>query len=633
MLDELTIEDLGVIERASVALGPGLTVVTGETGAGKTMLLTGLALLMGGRADPGSVRPGARQAVAEGRFRLGGSQAAARVVDDAGALLDDDGSVVAVRTVAAEGRSRAHLGGRSVPQAVLADLGSELVTVHGQSDQVRLRTAAAQRAALDAFAGREHGARVERYRAAWAERTRTAAELEALRAAAGERAREAELLRLGLAEVERVDPRPGEDDELAALVARLSHVEDLRTAASTAHDAIVGTEEADAGPGAVTLLGLARRALEPGADRDPALAPLVERLQDAEYVVQDVATELSGYAASLSADPAALEAAHARRAELAALTRTYGAEPGPAPAGGPGAGVTGTGTTATAGTGTSTGTSGGTGTVGGAGGGAGTVDAVLRWASDAGLRLLDLEDDGSRVEAAGARLGELDAQLAALAEEISAARAVAATELADAVTAELAGLAMRGARLQIETERAPEPGPWGIDTVTFALVPHAGAPARPLGKGASGGELSRVMLAVEVALATREADDDAPLPTFVFDEVDAGVGGRTAVEVGRRLAELARRAQVVVVTHLAQVAAFGGTHVVVTRSSRTGAEDGSVAGSDVRVVDGEERVRELARMLSGQDGSTAALQHAAELLATSTAAVAGASGEGSVVGR
>ncbi|WP_425954158.1 DNA repair protein RecN [Xylanimonas sp. McL0601] len=570
MLEEIAIENLGVIRAARVALARGLTVITGETGAGKTMVLTGLGLLMGGKADAGAVRPGATGAAVEGRWQVAARPAVVERVEDAGGTVDDDGTVVVLRTVAAEGRSRAHLGGRSVPQGVLAEIADELATVHGQADQLRLRTPSKQREALDTFAGPAHLAALDSYRAAWVERGALQAEIDDLTARAAERAREAELLRLGLAEVERVEPRPGEDAELQALVARLGNVEALRLGATEAHEALAG--EADEVASAVEQLTRARRALEAAAHDDATLGALAERVAEAGYLVADVATELSAYVDDLQADPAGLETAHGRLAELTTLTRTYGA----------------------------------------------TVDDVLRWASDAGLRLLDLDDGGERLRGMTQRTGELDDELARLGEELTAGRTVAGERLAAAVTAELAGLAMGGARLEVEVA-AGEPGPWGADQVTFALVPHPGAPARPLGKGASGGELSRVMLALEVALATAAVEgattDGAPaaLPTFVFDEVDAGVGGRAAVEVGRRLAVLARSTQVIVVTHLAQVAAFADAHVVVTKSA---GDAGTVTG--VQEVTADERVRELARMLSGQEDSEAARKHAVELLASST---------------
>ena len=565
MIEEIRIENLGVIGSARVPLGPGLTAITGETGAGKTMVLTGLALLLGGRADAGAVRTGSDTAVAEGRFAVDPASPVAERARDAGAEVDDDGSLIVLRTVAAAGRSRAHLGGRSVPQGVLGELAEHLVTVHGQQDQARLRSPRHQREALDDFAGSGHGAVLARYRAAWAERQRAVADLQDLVDHAQERVREAELLRIGLAEVEALGPQPGEDDALAAEQGRLAHAEDLRLAARSAHAAVVGLDDGP-GEGAYALVDQGRRALEAVAEHDDALRALAERLAEAGYLLGDVAAELSGYADGLQADPERLAAVHERRAALGALARRHG----------------------------------------------GTVDDVLAWADTAGLRLLELDSGEDRTVALRERLAELEAELARLAAEVTAGRADAAARLAEAVTAELAGLAMPDARLEIALTPLPEPGPWGAEDVAMQLAPHAGSAARPLGQGASGGELSRVMLALEVALATAPGSGARRPPTFVFDEVDAGVGGRAAVEVGRRLAELARGAQVVVVTHLAQVAAFADTHLVVTKS-RSGDVD-LVTASDVRPVEGDERLAEVARMLSGDDDSETARQHAAELL-------------------
>lgn len=564
MIEEIRIENLGVIESATVPLGPGLTAITGETGAGKTMVLSGLGLLLGARADAAVVRTGAKQATAEGCFVVDPTSAVAERARDAGAELDDDGTLVALRTVAAAGRSRAFLGGRSVPQGVLGEIAEDLVTVHGQQDQARLRSPRHQREALDAFAGPRHAAALAEYRAAWGERQRTADELAAMVASTAERAREAELLRLGLAEVERLAPLPGEDVALAAEAARLGHVEELRTAAATAHLALSGDD--DGAPGASTAVEMARRSLEGVAQHDAVLAGLAERLAEARYLLDDVAAELVGHADGLQADPARLEEAHRRRAELTTLARSHG----------------------------------------------GTVDDVLAWAQEAGLRLLDLEGSEDRTASLRGRLDELEVRLADVAATVTAARLDAARRLADAVTDELSGLAMASAALEVRVRPLPELGPWGAEDVEMLLVAHAGAPARPLGQGASGGELSRVMLAIEVALATAPGSGAARPRTFVFDEVDAGVGGKAAVEVGRRLAELAQGSQVVVVTHLAQVAAFADRHLVVTKDADGGAD--VVTASGVRHVDGEERVAELARMLSGQEDSDAARQHAAELL-------------------
>ncbi|GAA1870409.1 DNA repair protein RecN [Myceligenerans crystallogenes] len=587
MLEEIAIENLGVIRAARVPLSEGLTVVTGETGAGKTMVLTGLNLLMGGKADPRSVRPGADRAAVEGRIRVSGHPTVAERVQEAGGELEDDGTVLVLRTIA-DGRSRAHLGGRAVPQGVLAEIADDLVTVHGQAEQLRLRTSAKQRDALDDFAGPRHQRVLAGYRTAWSERAGLLGQIAESEARAAERAREVELLRIGLEEIERVDPSPGEDAELATLIERLSNAEGLRVAAGEAHQAMAGEDETGSQQNAIALVERARKALEGGASSDPALAELATRFADVGYLINDLATDVAAYLDDLEADPGALEAAHARRADLAGLTRSYGE----------------------------------------------TIDDVLRWASDAGLRLLDLDDGGERLGAMRARVAELDDELERLADLLTQARTTGATELAGSVTTELHGLAMGGAHLEVTVERAEELGPYGADQVTMLLVPHPGAPPRPLGKGASGGELSRVMLALEVALATsphktassdgdngdgeRQDADGVLRRTFVFDEVDAGVGGRAAVEVGRRLARLGRTTQVVIVTHLAQVAAFGDAHLVVTKSTDgDGAEDGMITVTGVREVTGEDRVVELARMLSGQEDSETARQHATELLESS----------------
>ena len=576
MLQEMSIENLGVIGVARVEFAPGLTAITGETGAGKTMILTGLTLLMGGKPDASAVRAGTDRAVVEGRLTVEGAALLERI-DDAGGELDDDGTLVVVRSVAAQGRSRAHLGGRSVPQGVLAELADDLVTIHGQSDQMRLRSPQRQREALDEFAGAAVASTLETYRELWSERVAVRARLVDLTERAQERARETELLRLGLLEIDRVAPLAGEDVELGREAERLSNAEELRTAARDALLAISGEDLGDvASPtesSAVELVDRAKRLAEHGGQHDPELAALGRRLTDVAYVLADVGADLGSYLAALDADPARLEAVESRRAELGHLTRSYGED----------------------------------------------VDAVLEWASAAGLRLLELEDDDGRIEVLEARAAQLDEELATTATALTSARKEAAAELASAVTEELSGLAMAGAVLHVEVEPLDAPGPWGADAVQMLLSAHRGGPPRPLGKGASGGELSRVMLAIEVALATSDASRARRTPTMIFDEVDAGVGGKAAVEIGRRLARLARTTQVIVVTHLAQVAAFADTQLVVTKGSGAGPEPGEVredfiTQSDIRIVDDASRVQELARMLSGQEGSEAALRHAAELL-------------------
>lgn len=563
MIRELRLTDLGVIADATIEFGEGLTAITGETGAGKTMLLTGLGLLLGGRADPAAVRPGAKQAAVEGR--LVPNLDALRVAEDAGAMLDED-ELVIVRTVAAEGRSRAHLGGRSVPMGVLAEVGTEMVTVHGQSDQVRLRAPAQQRAALDSYAGPGQVRALAELATAHRRRRELDAELERWDDEVAARRSELEQLEDMLQRIDAVEPVAGELEELRAETVRLDNIEVLLEATATARAALDG-DDVGGVPGAMSALDAARKALESGGAHDPTLGDWAQRVGEAIQLLNDVVVETSSYATSLEADPERLAAVHERRAALSDLVRRYGGdadEPDP-------------------------------------------LIPVLQHAEAARARVLELTAPGAGREALEQRAAEARASEAAAAAAVTTNRRRAAKGLCRQVDAELEGLAMRGAHLQVELVARPEIGPTGAEDVEFGLQPHHDAPARPIAKGASGGELSRIMLALEVALASRRAAD-GELPVFVFDEVDSGVGGRAATEVGRRLAGLAAHTQVVVVTHLAQVAAFADTHLVVSKSS-----NGDTVATTVHQVTGEERERELARMLSGEE-SEAARKHAAELL-------------------
>ena len=569
----MRIRGLGVIDDAVLELAPGLTVVTGETGAGKTMVVQGLTLLFGGRADAGRVRPGADRAVVEGRLLLAGDHPAVTRAVDAGGDLDDDALLVS-RAVGADGRSRAHVGGRSVPVGVLAELGEHLLAVHGQSDQQRLLKPAQQRGALDRYAGPPVLELRERFRAGWARWRDVRATVAELTAAAAERSREAELLRLGLAEVEAAEPSAGEGATLAAEIERLANADDLRAAAARGQEALTG-DDLDAA-NALALLTAARRELDGVAAHDPALAALAARLAEAGHLVTDVALELGSYAASVDADPRRLAAAQERLAVLTALVRRHAVE---------------------------------------------DVDGVLAWAESAAQRLGELDGADDRIAALQAEDAALAAALGTLAADLSAQRVAAAERFGAAVTAELVDLAMPHAQVTAAVVQRDDPeglrvadrvlaaGPDGVDEVELLLVPHPGAPPRPLQKGASGGELSRVMLAVEVVFAGSD-----PVPVMVFDEVDAGVGGKAAVEVGRRLARLARDHQVVVVTHLPQVAAFADRHLLVVK-----ADDGAVTRSGVVALDDEARVAELSRMLAGLD-SGLARGHAEELLAAAAEA-------------
>ncbi len=566
MIEELRIRSLGVIDESVLELGPGLSVITGETGAGKTMLVTALGLLLGGRADSGAVRTGARTARVEGRFRA--DDALREAVEDLGGEPDDDDTVLFARQVSAEGRSRAFAGGASVPAGSLSDLTDSLVAVHGQSDQHRLLRPEAQRDALDRFAGPAVATPMHGYAEGYRRLRALERELDEVVRSARERAREADLLRHGLDEIESVGPAPGEDQQMAAEEQRLGFADTLRTAAEQAREVLSAD---DGGADALGAMAAARRALDGVREHDPQVAGLADRLAEASYLLSDLAADVASYASGLESDPARLAAVSERRAALTALTRKYGED----------------------------------------------IDEVLAWSTASARRLLELDDTDDRITRLRAERDELRSELGVLASAISAARHDAARRLGEQVTGELSLLAMPHARASVALARHDDPdgievdgrelrfGPDGVDDVELLLAANVGADPRPLAKGASGGELSRVMLALEVVLAAT-----SPVPTFVFDEVDAGVGGKAAVEVGRRLAMLARSAQVVVVTHLPQVAAFADRHVVVHKSS-----DGLVTTSGLQVLDDETRVRELSRMLAGMEESETALAHAEELLA------------------
>lgn len=549
-------QGLGVIADAVLPLGPGFTAITGETGAGKTMVVTGLGLLLGQRADSGAVRAGAAQAAVAGVWVVPSEGTVADIVTDAGGELEPAGDgrseLYVSRTLSAEGRSRASVGGRPAPAGVLSALADELVVVHGQSEQLRLRSAAAQRDALDRFGGAAIATALERYTAAytrWRERDAEIAEISGNR---DRRTEEAAQLREALALIEATAPEPGEDVALAERAERLANAEELRVAASLARTAL---SNEDGEPDATALLAEARRALERASD--PTLTEIAEGLADVGYRVADLVGQLSGYLADLDeTGPHELAAVEERRAAITALIRAHGS----------------------------------------------LDDALALWQTGS-LRLAELEDDGERLERLQEERDAARAELDEAAAALTAARQEAAGRLGTAVTEELHALAMPDARLEVSVTAGVESA-HGRDDVAILLAPHPGAEPRPVAKSASGGELSRVMLAIEVVIAGTD-----PVPTFVFDEVDAGIGGAAAIEVGRRLARLAETSQVIAVTHLAQVAAFASNHLSVVKSS-----DGAVTASSVRRLEGEEREAEMARLLSGLTDSDAALTHARELL-------------------
>ena len=580
MLNEIRIESLGAISVATAEFDRGLTVLTGETGTGKTMVVTGLHLLGGARADATRVRSGADRAVVEGRFTttdLDDTVAAQLngMLDASGAERDEDGSVIALRSVSRDGPSRAYLGGRSVPAKSLSGFTTELLTLHGQNDQLRLMRPDEQRGALDRFA--DVDTRLERYRKlrdAWQSARRDFIDRSNR---ARELAQEADRLKFALHEIDTIDPAPGEDDALIADIRRLSELDALREAAASARAALSGAEDEAAAEvmgqpvSAADGLAQAKTALE--STDDATLRGLADQLGEALTVVGDAARELGAYLNELPADASTLDSKLARQAELRTLTRKYASD----------------------------------------------IDGVLQWARESRDRLAHLDVSEEALAGLQRRVDDLATELASAATELSKARSQAAKRLAKEVTGELSGLAMSDAEFTITVTTMPaalddpaaltlpsdaraHAGGDGVDQVEFGFAAHRGIAVLPLSKSASGGELSRVMLALEVVLAASMTGT-----TMVFDEVDAGVGGRAAVQIGRRLARLARNRQVIVVTHLPQVAAYADVHLMVDSTGRDGA-------SGVRRLDGDDRVAELARMLAGLGESDTARAHARELL-------------------
>ena len=563
MIEQIRIRDLGVISDAQLDLGPGLTVITGETGAGKTMVLNALSLLLGSRSDSSSIRKGQDHAFVEGRWLL--PKDALDRITSSGIEVEDQ-ELILSRSVSSEGRSKAVVSGRSVPVGILSEIGEHLVVVHGQSDQTRLKSAAAQREALDQFAGSDLEVLATQYAEVFASWKQVAVSLEQLRAESASRAREADAIRAAVEELTKLDPKPGEDTELAEQATKLTHLEELRIAAAKAHEEL-SSESFDEGRDAITLIGKARRALEQVSDHDPELSKYASELKEIGFSLNETAASISGYIASLDSDGAQeLEAIQLRRAELTTAMRKYGP----------------------------------------------SLDEVITYLDTSGARLLELDSSDEAIEKLTSEERELAKKSHELAEKMSAIRSKAASELSAAVTSELAALAMNGASLDVQVARLPELASFGCDQVSLLLSAYPGAEPRPIGKGASGGELSRIMLAIEVVLAKSEL-----APTFIFDEVDAGVGGAAATEVGRRLAMLAKNAQVIVVTHLPQVAAFASRHLRVLKSSSA-----EYTATDVVALEGEQIVEELARMLSGLSESESGKSHAKELLDLAQSALA-----------
>ncbi|MDV6238036.1 DNA repair protein RecN [Trueperella bernardiae] len=558
MIDELRISNLGVIESAHVDLSRGMTAITGETGAGKTMALTSLGLLMGAKAEPHRVRQGATAASVEATFVVRADSPVVELVENAGGVVDvegDEAAVILARHVPAKGRSRAYAGGQSVPVKLLEQIAEYLITVHGQADQLKLRSEAQQRHALDAFGGQKLAAARAGYEAAWAASRESEELLADFKADMRQAAAERLALEALVKRVDAVEPRAGEEDELKARALVLENVEDLRSAMAGSIAALSGSDDA----GALGAIDAAAELLAQVRDADAELGALSDQLREVSLLASDVTNALGVKLSGLDADPEELDSIHARRAELRSLQRDLGM----------------------------------------------TVEEILaeRGAADAKLAQLAAPEE---------HLAQLEEQVRAAhktlmdaGRKLRATRRTAGEKLGAMVTAELHDLAMKDATFSVAVEPREEPARHGIDSVSFLLRAHRGAPDLPLSVAASGGEVSRIMLALEVTVNA----DPRPDHTFIFDEVDAGIGGKTALSVGERLAKVGRASQVLTVTHLAQVAAYANHHVVVAKKS-----EGVTTSTDVVVVEGEERVSELARMLSGHAESEVARTHAAELI-------------------
>lgn len=564
MIEELSIRDLGVIAEAKLEFSKGFTVVSGETGAGKTMVLTALGLLLGDRADAGRVRVGSAATSVEGRWYLGDEPSRSGLRDEVAARLDEagipfDGELILSRQVSGEGRSKAVANGRAIPVSMFNELGEQLVVVHGQTDQQRLRGLTAQREALDNYGGADLGLLLARYSAGYEAWRSARRELEALKENRGDNLSELKAISETLAGIEKLQPVAGEFARLSELAERLGNLEATRTAVNIAHEALSSSSFGDA-PDAVSLLGLARRSLEPVASADSRISTLVERLHDLTGLAADLVSDLARVDSDLEADAElTIDDVQERRALYIALGKRNQVEP----------------------------------------------DGLIALAEQLSARALAIDSSDEALEVLETRESNLQIEALALARQLSQLRRELAQQLAADVTAELAGLAMPTSRLVVDVVAGDVLKPWGIDEVSILLAAAGGEP-RQISKSASGGELSRIMLAIEVVLAK-----NVQSPTFIFDEVDAGVGGAAAIEIGRRLAQLAKQAQVIVVTHLAQVAAFADRHIRVMKFS-----DDGVTSSDVTAMVGEEeRLTELARMLSGLSDSMAARANAAELVA------------------
>ena len=556
-LEEITIRSIGVIDQSTLEISKGLTVLTGETGAGKTMILTALNLILGGKADSALVRKGSERLVASGRFSI--PKSSEHLFEE---VLVEDGELIVTRTVATDGKSKATTNGVSATASTLSSVGENLVEVHGQAANQNITKSSRQRELVDRFGQID----LSQYQVALHDYHELKERIAALKKSIAQKDKELSELREFANAFKKLNPSTTEYAEIDGEIARLSSVEEFRLATS---QAIAAIEDEEAG--SLTSLGVARRALDAARGKDPLLEAIYQQLSESFFLLDDAQSALNSYQSKLEADPARLDFLHARKADINSLLKKFG--------------------------------------------GAGSHEQEL---SELAVRFKNSSDAIADLEGGDQRLAELETQLSAhkkvllaAAKNVSESRAKAAEKLSKLVTAEIQQLSMPHASFVAKVESADYTAPkesdftsHGCDEIAMFIQGHKDAPLVALAKGASGGEMSRVMLALEVVIATTH-----PIGTYVFDEVDAGVGGKAAIEVGKRLHQLAQHAQVIVVTHLPQVAAWADSHFVVTKNN-----DGTVSQSDVRNVSGEDRIEEIARMLAGLENSSSAREHATELL-------------------
>jgi DNA repair protein RecN (Recombination protein N) len=564
-LEEISIRNLGIIEQSELELGPGLNVLTGETGAGKTMILTALNLVLGGKSDSSLVRHGSERLVSTATFSI--SDQSLSKLDEIGAEVDGS-SLIITRTVTGEGKSKATCGGVTVPAGTLTEITDPLIEIHGQSANSQIVKPARQRELLDRFGGADLSQALSKYQSNFTKYHEVKERIKAMKTSANKRDAEIADLEEFLNAWSTLKAVRNEPTQINDEISRLSSVEDLRIASEYANQALHSEDS-----GALSLLHQARKSLDAAKAKDPRLAEIAERVAESHFILEDAASDLSSYLSGLEADPQRLDFLQNRKAELLQFLKRWG-------------------------------------------GTESADDELVKLAAKAKSgkeSIADLKGGDERVVELENELAEIKNLLLTSAQELSRLRVAAASKLSSAVTAEIQALAMPHTQFIVAVRTPDYQGALkesdftslGCDEIEMQIQAHADGPKVALGKGASGGEMSRIMLGLAVVLANTH-----PVGTYIFDEVDAGVGGKAAIEVGRRLHSLARDSQVIVVTHLPQVAAWADTHFVVKKSS-----DGSVVQSGVSKIGQTERIEEIARMLAGLEESSSAREHAAELLA------------------